>query len=359
MYLDFFELKKDPFQMTPDPAFMFLSPGHQKALAAINNGVGKKKGVVLVVGAVGVGKTTVLRVYLEKMKEEKVKAICILNPSVQFDALLRCVLRELGVAVTSDDISEMTERLRLAVMEEGQKGGRVLLVVDEAQNLPMDTLEKLCTLAASGEPFENRMQIVFSAQPEFENTLDLLNNPKDIGQRIAAKTAIRPLSREESTAYIRHRLETAAGKKIQIFSDSALREIVRHASGIPRTINVICDNCLFRAFSYGKKPVSLEIAREITCEFGRARPFPVLKAAAGFALAASLLCGAYLGLAKAAQNKPVAAAVARYGGMATAYLHDLAQKGDSLTRSFIIGCDREADRAVTFVRRMTSRIPPP
>jgi general secretion pathway protein A len=272
MYLNFFNLKKEPFQITPDPSFLFLSPGHKEALASIIYGVEKKKGFVLIVGAVGVGKTTILRAYLENAEKTSLKIIYLFNSNVSYHNLLRFIFRELSIKPESDDVSEMVNQLHRALIDEYREGRNVLLLIDEAQNMPADTLENLRMLSNLETATEKLIQIVFSAQPEFEKTLNL-EELKQLKQRIAVKAVISPLDFDEALLYINHRLKKAAAKDLIIFTPGALKEIVRSAKGIPRVINVLCDNCLISAFGYGKKKVSLGVVKEILHDFGMERPF--------------------------------------------------------------------------------------
>lgn len=271
MYLNFYSLNKEPFQITPDPAFLFMSPGHREALASIIYGVEKKKGFVLIIGAVGVGKTTILRAYLEKAEKEKLRAIYLFNSNISYNNLLKYILRELGLVPQSDGAFEMVNQIHEALIEEYRQGRIVLLLIDEAQNMPVDTLENLRMLSNLETATEKLIQIVFSAQPEFEKTLNL-EELRQLKQRIAVKTVICPLSADESLTYIQHRLRTAAEKELEIFTRGALNEIIRTARGIPRVINVLCDNCLITAFGYGKKKVGAGIVREITRDFSMERP---------------------------------------------------------------------------------------
>jgi general secretion pathway protein A len=274
MYLKFFSLNKEPFQITPDPSFLYLSPGHREALASIIYGVEKSKGFILIIGAVGVGKTTILRAYLEKAQKEKLRTIYLFNANISYRYLLQHIFRELNVVPVSDEISEMVNQLHQVLINEYREGRNVLLLIDEAQNMPVDTLENLRMLSNLETTTDKLLQIVFSAQPEFEKTLNL-EELRQLKQRIAVKAVISPLSREEGLGYIYHRLRTAAGKNTVIFSRLALREIVRVAKGIPRIINVLCDNCLITAFGYGRKKVGVRIVKEIVRDMGMQKPASV------------------------------------------------------------------------------------
>lgn len=272
MYLNFYGLKKEPFQITPDPSFLYLSPAHKEALASIIYGVEKKKGFILIVGAVGVGKTTILRAYLEKSANDKLIKIYVFNANISYASLLRLIFRELGLIPQSTEISDMVNQLHQALINEYKQNRNVLLLIDEAQNMPIDTLENLRMLSNLETPTEKLIQIVFSAQPEFEKTLNL-DELKQLKQRVAVKAVIRPLTRDEGLAYIDHRLKTAADRDAVIFTRYAKNEIVRVSQGIPRVINVICDNSLITAFGYGKRKVGYAVIREITRDFGIRKPF--------------------------------------------------------------------------------------
>lgn len=267
MYLNFFDLHKEPFQITPDPSFMYLSSAHKEALASIIYGVEKRKGFVLIVGAVGVGKTTVLKTYLDGHGKENFKIIYIFNPLISYHNLIRQLLQELDVTSVSGTTYELLDQLHQALIEQYKLGRIVVLFIDEAQNMPVDTLENVRMLSNLETTSEKLLQIVFSAQPEFEDTLDL-QELKQLKQRIAVKAVITPLSKKEGVQYIKHRLRVASGATSSIFTPYALRTIVRAAKGIPRVINIICDNSLITAYGYGKKTIGTAVVNEIKRDFG-------------------------------------------------------------------------------------------
>ncbi len=293
MYLQFFNLKKEPFQVTPDPSFLYLSRGHEQALASIIYGVEKRKGFVLIIGAVGVGKTTILRAYLEKVEKDKLKTVYLFNSNISYNNLLKFLLREFGRVPESDDTCDMFYQLNEVLLNEYKQGRNVLLLIDEAQNMPVDTLENLRMLSNLETSNEKLLQIVFSAQPEFEKTMNL-EELQQLKQRVALKAVISALSQEEGLTYIRHRLKTAADKEPVIFTPYALKEIVSVAKGIPRVINVLCDNSLITAFGYGKQKVGLGVVKEITRDFGMQKPLYLrwrLALVVGVAIAIGALFG--------------------------------------------------------------------
>ncbi len=171
MYLSFFGLKKQPFHIAPDPEFLYLSPSHKEALEAIIQGVEQRKGFVAVTGAEGVGKTTVLRSYLEK-KKESLKIIYVFNAKIPFQGLLTTIYRELGLPVGSESVIKMVSRLHEFLIDEYKRGNTVVLVIDEAQNMPADTLESLRMMSRLETVTEKLLQIVLVGQPDFERELD-------------------------------------------------------------------------------------------------------------------------------------------------------------------------------------------
>lgn len=294
MYLNFFNLSKEPFQITPDPTFLYLSPGHKEALASIIYGVEKKKGFVLIIGAVGVGKTTILRAYLEKVEKKRVRVVYLFNANISYRNLIKYIFSELGVLPESDEIFEMVNQLHKVLIDEYRQGRNVLLLIDEAQNMPVDTLENLRMLSNLETATEKLIQIVFSGQPEFEKTLNR-EELKQLKQRIAVKAVISPLTREEGLTYVLHRLKRAADKEPAIFTTCALREIAAISKGIPRVINVLCDNSLITAFGYRRKKVGIRIVKEIVRDFGMQRSFHAgwpLRILVGLLLAIGVYFGA-------------------------------------------------------------------
>jgi general secretion pathway protein A len=271
MYLNFYNLQKEPFQITPDPSFLYLSNVHKEALASIIYGVEKRKGFILITGAVGVGKTTILRAYLEKAETQHLKTIYLFNANISYLNLLKYIFAELGMTPQSNEISDLVNQLHQRLLYDYREGRNILLVIDEAQNMPVDTLENLRMLSNFETDTEKLIQIVFCAQSEFEKTLGL-DELKQLKQRIAVKATISPLTREEGITYIHHRLKTAGDKDCVIFTDAALNQIVNASRGIPRVINVLCDNSLITAFGYGKKKVGSGVVREITRDFGLQQP---------------------------------------------------------------------------------------
>ena len=266
MYQDFYRLKKEPFHITPDPEFLFLSPSHKQALGSIVYGVRNRKGFVVITGEVGVGKTTILRSYLEGVAKQKTKVVYIFNANVSFKNLLKTIYKELGLDAKTGDIVEMLNDLYQILMEEYKQGNTVLLIVDEAQNMPVETLENLRMLSNLETSKDKLIQIVLIGQYEFEEILNLYEL-RQLKQRIVIRSTIIPLSEKESMAYINHRLGKAAVNGSPVFTRGALKRIVKEAKGIPRYLNILCDNALITGFGYKKRPVDAKIVDEVITDY--------------------------------------------------------------------------------------------
>jgi len=272
MYLDFYHLNREPFRITPDPEFLYLSPSHKEALAAIAYGVEQRKGIIAVTGEVGTGKTTILRYYLGKADPERLKAAQVFNPAVSFPALLQTIFRELGIPFESGEANGMVDRFHGYLIEEYRKDNTVVLFIDEAQNMPVATLENLRMLSNLESSEDKLLQIVLCGQTELESLLDR-NELRQLKSRIAVRAAISPLRRKESLAYIRHRLSMSLRKESDIFTKAALERIVRKAKGNPRSINILCDNALITGYGYDEKSVGYRTAGEIIADMeGRSPP---------------------------------------------------------------------------------------
>ncbi|MDR3570201.1 MAG: AAA family ATPase [Syntrophobacteraceae bacterium] len=271
LYLDFFKFKKSPFHITPDPDFLFLSPTHKEASAAIFYGIETRKGFVAVTGEVGVGKTTVLRAFIKGADPEKIRIVYIVNPDLSFDRLLKQLCCELGIQGGGDDPAELIDALFHHLSEEYENERNVVLIIDEAQNMPAQTLDRLRMLSNLETNQDKLLQIILVGQPEFEAKMNL-PDLRQLKQRIAIRSRILALTPEESIAYIYHRLMKASLFLNPAFSRKALRLIIKNANGIPRTINILCDNALITAFGYQRKPVDHEIVKEVIRDFEAGKP---------------------------------------------------------------------------------------
>jgi len=265
MYLNFYGLETEPFHMTPDPQFMWLSPTHKEAYSTILYGVEKRKGFVALTGEVGTGKTMILRAYLQQIKGTKVRSIYLLNPGLSFEDFLRTLLWMMGRDARNWTVPWMLNWLNCALIYYFKQQETIVLIVDEAQNMPVSTLEQLRMLTNLETTKEKLLQIVLAGQPELNAKLGRYEL-RQLAQRIAVRAALRPLTTIESLSYVRHRIAQAGGDVSAILEPAALRLIVRNAKGIPRRLNVLCDNTLVAGYGAQKRPIPARIVRQVLSE---------------------------------------------------------------------------------------------
>jgi general secretion pathway protein A len=271
MYLDFYLLKKEPFHVTPDPEFLFLSPSHKAALRALVYGVEERQGFVALLGEVGLGKTTLLRSYLERVDQSQIKTIHLLHPNLSFRELLHTLCQECGLEGTTENIAETITRLHHVLIGEYQQGRNVALLVDEAQQMPLETLELLLLLSNLETSTQKLLQIVLVGQPEFEAKLNA-QALRQLKQRLVIRATIVPLTAEESRDYILYRLAKVRLVDNPIFTRGALQAIITQAQGIPRVLNILCTNALIQGFVNGQPRISMKIAQEVIAEYTGKKP---------------------------------------------------------------------------------------
>lgn len=294
MYRSFYQLSAHPFHITADPAFLYLSPSHREALAAIAYGIEEKKGFIGVTGEIGVGKTTVLRAYLEGVGIPNVKPpehiIYIFNANMSFPAMLQTICRELDTVVEGKEVHEIVNHLYTVLIALYQEKQTVVLVIDEAQNMPVETLENLRMLSNLETSRDKLIQIVLVGQTELDQLLER-HELRQLRQRIAIRSKIQPLTFTESMEYLYHRLSLVTETPSSVFKPSALRLIARRSQGAPRVMNILADNALIAGFGYQKKPVSARIVREVISDYaGRRRWRPIWRIL-GMGVAATVLVG--------------------------------------------------------------------
>ena len=201
MYRDFFKFRENPFHITPDPDFLFLSPSHNKAFSLISQGIEQRKGLVTVTGEVGVGKTTILRSYLEGTEPTRIGVVYIFNAALSFGKLIKQIVLELGIPADDKDLPDLIDGLFLYLSDEYKNDRRVVLIIDEAQNLPVETLEQFGMLSNWETSQGKLLQIILVGQPEFENRLNL-PELRALKQRIAEQLPHRYFAaRRESCLY--------------------------------------------------------------------------------------------------------------------------------------------------------------
>ncbi len=266
MYLDFYSLKKAPFHITPDPAFLFLSPSHKAALGALVYGIEERQGFVTLVGEVGLGKTTILRSYLERVDQSQLKTLYIFNSNVSFSDLLKTICREFRLEVTTEDVFDTVNHLYQVLIEAYKQGRNVALIVDEAQHMPIETLEHLRMLSNLETSTQKLMQIVLVGQPEFEDKLNE-HALRQLKQRLVIRATISPLTDKESLEYIAHRLAKVRLTDAPIFTRGALLQIIKHAKGTPRVLNILCSSALIQGFGDRQHHISARIAKQVIADY--------------------------------------------------------------------------------------------
>jgi len=255
MYLEFYGFTEKPFSITPNPRFIFFSKIHKEAFALLLYGINKRFGFIELIGEVGTGKTTVLRTLLGQLDEENYRTALIFNPSLSAVDLMRAINREFGIAAGSGNVAELLAELDQFLLREHAAGRTVVLVIDEAQNLAPDVLEQIRLISNLETETDKMIQIVLAGQPELAR---LLERPelRQINQRIALRYRLRPLDREDSRAYIEHRLAVAGGRDKVSFSAAARWWLYRLSQGTPRLINMLCDRALLIGYTEEKQKIS-------------------------------------------------------------------------------------------------------
>ena len=260
MYLSFYGLREAPFAPTPDPKFLFQSARHREALAQLIYGVRERKGFIVLTGEIGTGKTTLLRTLLERLNADTPVAY-VHNSALNIEGLLEYVLQDWGVKSTAQSHAQRLFELNEFLIDQHRKGGTPLLVIDEAQNLSVETLEAVRMLSNFETTNQKLMQILLVGQPELRTKLDL-PELRQLKQRIGLRCHISPLSAEETRLYIRHRLRIAGAVDAGTFTDGAIQKIADYSGGTPRVINIVCDHCLLSGFADSKKRIDADTVRE-------------------------------------------------------------------------------------------------
>jgi general secretion pathway protein A len=270
MYTSFFGLNEKPFAITPDPRYLYLSERHAEALAHLLYGINEAGGFIQLTGEVGTGKTTVVRTLLARVPHHADVAV-ILNPRLTPVEFLLTICEELGLTLEPadrDSVKQMVDALNRRLLAAHAEGRRIIVIVDEAQNLSAEVLEQVRLLTNLETATQKLLQIILIGQPELRELLDR-TDLRQLAQRITGRYHLKPLSREEAVQYVRHRLRVA-GATEEIFTPAALREIYRLAAGIPRVINVCCDRALLGAYTQEAKTVTAALVRRAAGEvYGR------------------------------------------------------------------------------------------
>ncbi len=293
MYLSFFGLNEKPFAITPDPRYLYLSERHAEALAHLLYGINEAGGFIQLTGEVGTGKTTIVRSLLSQTPKNAEIAL-ILNPRMTAPEFLLTICEEIGIGVpdaSTESLKDLVDVLSHYLLRAHGGGRRVVLVVDEAQNLAPAVLEQVRLLTNLETNTQKLLQIILIGQPELRELL-ARNELRQLAQRITGRYHLNPLTRDETAAYVRHRLRVA-GATTDIFSGPALSEVYRLSVGVPRVINVICDRSLLGAYSMDSHHVTGNLVRNAASEvFGKRIAPNWLPWAAAGSTAVVLLCAA-------------------------------------------------------------------
>lgn len=246
MYLDYYGLTQAPFDITPNPRFLFHSTKHREAINHLLYGIRERKGFVQLTGEVGAGKTTLCRALLEQL-DGRFSTALILNPVMSAEELVRAIAAEFGLDVTSRDRLETIATINEHLLIQVQNGRDCVLIIDEAQDLTDDLLEQVRLLSNIELDDRKLLQIVLLGQPELR---DRLNNPRlrQLRQRITVRYHLAPLTRLEVGQYVQHRLELAGADGAPQFTHPAFWRIFHYSGGIPRLINAVCDKALLAGF---------------------------------------------------------------------------------------------------------------
>jgi general secretion pathway protein A len=246
VYLEYYNLKEAPFDITPNPRFLFFSPKHREAFNHLLYGIRERKGFVQLTGEVGAGKTTVCRAMMEQLGDRYATAL-ILNPVLDADQLVKAIAMEFGLNVKGLDRLETVAALNGFLLEQVEQQREAVLIIDEAQDLTNELLEQVRLLSNLETDDRKLLQIVLMGQPELKDRLNDFNL-RQLRQRITIRYHLRPLTRTEVGQYVHHRLQVSGANGAPYFTDPALWRVYRYSAGIPRLINAVCDKCLLAGF---------------------------------------------------------------------------------------------------------------
>src|SRR6266576_3511612 len=258
MYKEFYGLRANPFNVNPDPRYLFLTRHTEEALACLTYGIQSRKGFVLLTGEVGTGKTTLINKLMEWLRLQQVATAFIFNSRMDVPQLLDFMMADFGIPCDTKSKSQLLQRLYNWLLDRYRAGETAVLVIDEAQNLSDEVLEEIRMLTNLETFTEKLLQIVLVGQPELEQKL---KQPqlRQLRQRLTLRAKTHALTLDETKAYVHQRLRIAGSNGQQIFEPEALVAIHRYASGIPRVINLLCEHCLVSAFVDQQKVIATSV----------------------------------------------------------------------------------------------------
>lgn len=267
MYARFYGFRTEPFHVTPDASLVFLTAAHREAIGVLEYGLRVRKGFIVITGEVGVGKTTVLRHSLRRLDPANSAIVYVLQPALTPHQLLTFIWEELSGEADpipqpwAADTGELIRRLLFRLKQLHTQGKLIVIVIDEAQNMPVETLESLRVLSNLENDKQKFIQIVLAGQPELDEKL-ARHELRQLNQRIAVRTRIGNLTPLDALSYVDFRIQAASGRPLEVFTHDALDYIVSRAGGNPRRLNIFCDNALINGMGHRAPVVTREIARE-------------------------------------------------------------------------------------------------
>jgi general secretion pathway protein A len=292
VYAAWYGFAEKPFNLTPDPKFLYLSQRHAEAFAHLEFGHRERGGFILITGEVGTGKTTLARYFLGRLPETTATAV-VLYPVLTAAELLKSTLDDLHAPASGTSLKDLVDSLHRFLLEARAKGRDVVLLIDEAQDLAPDVIEQIRLISNLETDTEKLIQIVLMGQSELRDLL-ARRELRQLAQRVTARYHLDPLSRAETEEYVRHRLTVAGGGGKVAFSQGAIEAVHRHSAGIPRLINLICDRSLLAGYVHGRREIDAAMVRRAASEVkgpppARVWPRRLALAASALVLAAVLI----------------------------------------------------------------------
>ena len=263
MYNAFFGFRENPFNLSPDPSFLYRSPQHEEALANLIYGVHSRKGFIVLTGEVGTGKTTMLECLRDYLESQFVEFAFIFNSRINVEQFFEMIAYDLDLRCAAKSKTEVLFALNQLLVQQAQEGRTTVLIVDEAHNLDVEVLEEIRLLGNLENPRLGKLlQIILAGQPELDRKLDA-PNLRQLKQRIVLRCQLKPFRTQETLEYINSRLEKAGMPNQTFFPDDLIRELHLRSQGIPRLINALCDNLLLTAFADESRTATMEMLDEI------------------------------------------------------------------------------------------------
>src|ERR1700689_3313168 len=266
MYQKFFGLRESPFNVNPDPRYLFLTKQIQEALAGLTYGIQNRKGFILLTGEVGTGKTTLLNRLLDWLHGQRVKTAFVFNSQLNTSQLFDFIMADFGIPSDTRQKSQVLLKLNQWLLERYRAGETAVLIIDEAQNLSLQVLEEIRLLTNLETSTEKLLQIVLTGQPELEEKLKL-PQLRQLRQRITLRCRTTALSLEETFGYIAERLRIAGASGEPIFSKEAIQTVHMYSQGIPRVVNLLCEHSMINAYVDSLRPVPAHMVEEVAREF--------------------------------------------------------------------------------------------